>query len=325
MRAIVVRQFGGPEVLQLGDAENRAPGPTEVTVRVKAAGINPYEVYMRTGNYAIKPPLPYVPGSDAGGLIEAVGHEVKGFKPGDRVYTYSAEKALIGTYADTVTCDAKYVHHLGVHVSFAQGAAIGVPYTTAYRALFHRGRGLPGETVLVHGATGGVGLAAVQLAHHRGLRVIGTGGTGRSLDVVRENGADVVVSHLAEGYRDQIRAATGGKGVELIVEMAAHLNLDHDLQMLKVGGRVVIIGSRGPLQVDPRNAMNAEADIMGMIVLRAPEHDVASIHAALSRGLVNGTLRPIVREELPLVEAPKSHDMVMNAPDDAVGKIVLIP
>jgi NADPH:quinone reductase len=325
MRAIVVRQFGGPEVLTLGEADDRAPGPSEVKVRVRAAGINPYEVYMRTGSYAIKPPLPYIPGSDAAGTIEAVGADVEGFKPGDRVYTFSAREALLGTYAEVVTCPANRVFHLGNHVSFSQGAAIGVPYTTAYRALFHRGRGIPGETVLVHGATGGVGLAAVQLAHNRGLRVIGSGGSGRSLDVVREQGADVVVSHLADGYRDEIRAATKGRGVNLIVEMAAHLNLDHDLTLLAPGGRIVIIGSRGPLQVDPRNAMNAEADIMGMIVLNAPEHDVQSIHAALSRGLMNGTINPIVREELPLSEAPKAHDMVMNAPDDAVGKIVLIP
>ena len=325
MRAIVVRQFGGPEVLKLDDVEGRTPGPNEVQVRVRAVGINPYETYMRTGTYAVKPPLPYVPGSDAAGEVEAVGDNVDGFKPGDRVYTYAAHEALIGTYAEVVVCPASRVFALKGGASFSQGAAIGVPYTTAYRALFHRGRGVPGETVLVHGATGGVGLAAVQLAHHRGLRVIGSGGTGRSLDIVREQGADVVVSHLADGYRDDIRAATNDRGVVLILEMAAHLNLDHDLSLLAPGGRIVVIGSRGPLQLDPRRAMNCEGEILGMIVLNAPERDVVSIHAALGAGLANGTINPIVREELPLAEAARAHELVMNAPDDAVGKIVLLP
>jgi NADPH2:quinone reductase len=325
MRAIVVRQFGGPEVLKLDSVEDRAPGPAEVKVRIRAVGINPYETYMRTGNYAIKPPLPFVPGSDAAGEVEAVGAQVKTLKPGDRVYTYAGKEALIGTYAEAVVCPANRVFPLGNRVSFAQGAAIGVPYTTAYRALFQKGHGLPGETVLIHGATGGVGLAAVQLAHHRGLRVIGSAGSGRSLDVVREQGADMVVSHLANGYREEIMAATDHRGVDLILEMAAHLNLDHDLGLLAPGGRIVVIGSRGPLTVDPRKAMNCDGHILGMIVLNASEQDVASAHAALSVGLTNGTINPIVREELPLVEAGMAHERVMNSPDDAVGKIVLIP
>ena len=325
MRAIIVRQFGGPEVLKLDDVAERTPGPFDVKVQVRAVGVNPFETYMRAGNYAIKPPLPYVPGSDAAGEIEAVGEKVERFKPGDRVYTYAAKEGLIGTYAEIVVCPANRVFPLGDRVSFSQGAAIGVPYSTAYRALFQKGRAVPGETVLVHGATGGVGLAAVQLAHHRGLRVIGTAGTGRSLDITREQGADVVVSHLADGYRDEIRAATDHRGVDLILEMAAHLNLDHDLGLLAPGGRIVVIGSRGPLTVDPRRALNCEGEILGMIVLNAPERDVVSIHAALSAGLANGTINPIGRDELPLSEAARAHELVMNPPDDAVGKIVLLP
>jgi NADPH:quinone reductase len=325
MRAVLVREFGGPEVLTLGEAPERSTGPDEVQVRVRAAGINPFEVYMRTGTYAIKPPLPYVPGSDAAGIVEEVGTNVTRFKAGDRVYTYAASQSLLGTYAERVTAPENRVFPLGDRVSFSQGAAIGVPYTTAYRALFHRGGAIPGETVLIHGATGGVGIAAVQLAHHRGLRVIGSAGTGRSLDLVRDHGADVVVSHVKDGYRDDIRAATGGRGVDLILEMAAHLNLDHDLGLLSPGGRVVIIGSRGSLTLDPRNAMNAEADVRGMIVFKTPEKDLASIHAAIAVGLTNGTINPVVREEIPLQDAPRSHELVMNSPDDAVGKIVLIP
>lgn len=325
MRAILVRQFGGPEVLQIGEAEDRKPGPGEVKIRLRAAGINPFEVYMRTGTYAIKPPLPYVPGSDGAGEVEAVGAGVTRFKAGDRVYTYAAGASLIGTYAESVVCAESHVFPLGAKASFAQGAAIGVPYTTAYRALFNRGRAVPGETVLVHGATGGVGTAAVQLAHHRGLRVIGSGGSARSLDVVRSLGADVAVSHAQEGYREEIMAATGGKGVQLILEMAAHINLDHDLKLLAPGGRIVIIGSRGAVPVDPRGAMNAEADVLGMIVFKAPAAEVASIHAALAVGLANGTITPIIRAELPLADAPLAHERIMESNDDAVGKLVLVP
>ena len=155
---------------------------------MRAAGINPFEVYMRTGTYAIKPPLPYIPGSDGAGEVEAVGSGVTRVKVGDRVYTYAAGASLIGTYAESLVCAEKHVFPLGNKASFAQGAAIGVPYTTAYRALFNRGRAVPGETVLVHGATGGVGIAAVQLAHQRGLRVIGSGGSARSLSI-GHNGA----------------------------------------------------------------------------------------------------------------------------------------
>ncbi len=325
MRAIVVREFGGPEVLQIGEAPDRAPGPGEVRIRMRAAGINPFEVYMRTGNYAIRPPLPYVPGSDGAGEVEAVGAGVTRFVPGDRVYTYAAGDALVGTYAEQVVCPEGRGFPLGPRVSFAQGAAVGVPYTTAYRALFNRGRAQPGETVLIHGATGGVGIAAVQLAHHRGLRVIGSAGSAASLGAVREHGADVAVRHDQEGYREAILDATGRRGVHLILEMAAHVNLDHDLRLLAPGGRVVIIGSRGALPVDPRGAMNAEADVLGMIVFKAPEDEVASIHAALAVGLANGTLNPVVRVELPLAEAPLAHQRNMADDPDGVGKIVLVP
>jgi len=325
LRAIVVRQFGGPEVLTLDHVDEPTPGPFEVKVRVRAVGINPFDTYMRTGNYAIKPPLPYVPGSDAAGEIEAVGGNVGRFKAGDRVYVYAGREGLIGAYAEVIVCPATRVFPLSGGVSFSQGAAIGVPYSAAYRALFQKGRATPGETVLIHGATGGVGLAAVQLAHHRGLRVIGTAGTGRSLDIVREQGADVVVSHLTDGYRDEIRAATGHVGVDLILEMAAHINLDHDLGFLAPGGRVVVIGSRGPVTIDSRRAMSCEAEIQGIVVLAASERDVVSIHANLAAGLANGTIKPIVRQELPLSEAARAHELVMSAPDDAVGKIVLLP
>jgi NADPH2:quinone reductase len=325
MQAIVVREFGGPEVLQIGTVDDPTPGPGEVGIQVRAAGVNPFDRYMRSGTYAIKPKLPYSPGSDAAGEVYAVGQGVTGFRAGDRVYVYGTRDGLIGTYAERAICPAARVFRLADRVSFAQGAAIGVPYTTAYRALFQRGEAKPAETVLIHGATGGVGIAAVQLACQAGLRVIATGGTPPSLDVVRQQGAHVVVSHLVEGYRAEIQEATGGAGVDLILEMAAHLNLDHDLQLLANGGRIVIIGNRGRTEIDARHAMNRDADVRGMVVFNAPESHVASAQAAVQAGLANGTLNPIIREELPLREARRAHEALAVLSDDAVGKFVLVP
>lgn len=325
MQAILVREFGGPDVLKLGHVDTRTPGPDEVSLKVRAVGVNPYETLMRTGTYAIKPALPYIPGSDGAGEVLAVGANVTRVKPGDRVYIYGTRDGWLGTYAEQAVCPATRVFPLGPRISFAQGASLGVPYTTAYRALFHRGNAKPGETVLIHGATGAVGIAAVQIAHHHGMRVIGTGGSPRTLDIVREQGAEVAVSHDAPGYRDDIMAATAGHGVNLVLEMAAHLNLDHDLMMLAPGGRVVVIGNRGRVEIDARHTMNRDAAILGMVVLNAPESDVQSIHAALVAGIANGTLNPIVREELPLGDAARAHEMLANLSPDAVGRVVLIP
>src|SRR5207247_9589512 len=173
-------------------------------VRVRAAGVNPVDAYMHTGSYVRKPPLPYTPGQDGAGEVESVGADVKEFKPGDRVYIAGVGNtaAGAGTYAERAVCVSSQLHRLPARITFSQGAALGVPYCTAYRALFQRALARPGETVLVHGATGGVGIAAVELAHARGLRVVGSGGSDRGLAAVREHGADVVVNHKAPNYTD---------------------------------------------------------------------------------------------------------------------------
>jgi NADPH:quinone reductase-like Zn-dependent oxidoreductase len=196
--------------------------------------VNPVDSYIHTGTHARKPALPYTPGFDGAGEVERVGAEVKGFAPGERVYIGGPGYAPggVGTYAERALCPPAHLHALPARSSFAQGAAIGVPYATAYRALFQRATTRPGETVLVHGATGGVGIATVELAHARGLRVIGSGGTDAGSPPSARHGADVVVNHRTPGYTDEIMQATGGRGVDVIVEMAAHVNLDRDLTLL---------------------------------------------------------------------------------------------
>jgi NADPH2:quinone reductase len=324
MKAIRVHEFGGPTVLKLGEIPDPKAGPGEVVVRVRAAGVNPVDAYLHSGTYPRKPPLPYTPGSDGAGEVESVGADVVGFKPGDRVYIAGAGNTVAGagTYAERAICIPSQLHHLPVRVSFGQGAALGVPYCTAYRALFQRAHAKPGESVLVHGATGGVGIAAVELAHARGMTVVGSGGTDAGLAIVREHGADVVVNHRTPGYTDQIMKATGGRGVNLVVEMAAHINLDRDLSLLAKGGRVVVVGNRGRTEIDARQAMGRDAAILGMTLFNATDSDLVEIHAALIAGLENGTLNPVVGREIPLADAARAHETVMEP--GALGKIVLV-
>jgi NADPH2:quinone reductase len=286
--------------------------------------VNPVDTYLHGGAYARKPTLPYTPGMDGAGEIEAVGAGFTGFAVGDRVYIGGPGRTIAGagTYAERALCTADQLHRLPARATFAQGAALGVPYATAYRALFDRAQVRPGETVLVHGATGGVGIAAVELAHAHGLRVIGSGGTDRGLQAAREHGADVVVNHTASGYLSEITAATGGRGVDVIIEMAAHINLDKDLSLLAPRGRVVVVGNRGRVEIDARQAMVRDAAILGMTLFNATDADLASIHAALVDGLANGTLNPLIGREMPLADAARAHAAVMQP--GAHGKIVLV-
>ena len=320
MKATRVHEFGGPEVLKYEQTADVKAGAGQVVVRVKAAGVNPVDTYIRAGTYAKKPALPYTPGTDGAGVVEAAGAGVTRVKAGDRVYLAGS---LSGTYAELALCEESQVQPLPVKASFAQGAAVYVPYATAYRALFQIAHAEAGETVLVHGASGGVGVAAVQLARAAGLSVIGTGGTEKGRQMVLEQGAHHVLDHRAADYLPQALALTGGRGVNLILEMLANVNLGKDLPLLAFGGRVVVIGNRGTVEINARDAMARDASILGMVLWNAPAAAVTSIHPALVAGMENGTLRPIVGREMPLGDAAKAHVAVMEA--GAFGKIVLIP
>ena len=320
MKAIRVREFGPPEVMRIVEAPDPSPGPGQVLVRIRAAGVNPVETYIRSGAYARRPALPYTPGHDAAGIVEAVGDGVTGVAAGDRVYT---SETVTGAYAELALCNAARVHPLPGSVSYAQGAAVGVPYATAWRALFQRARAVPGETVLVHGASGGVGIAAVQIARAAGLRVFGTAGTAEGIALVLRERAHAAFDHRSAGYKEEAVAATGGRGFDVILEMLANVNLPWDLKALAMGGRVVVIGNRGTVEIDPRDAMARDASVVGMSLFNIPDADRAIVHAALVAGLENGMLRPVIGRELPLSAAPESHVAVMSP--GARGKIVLLP
>ena len=320
MKAIRVHEFGGPEVLRLEDVPTARSGSGQVLVRMHAIGVNPVETYIRAGTYPRKPELPYTPGNDGAGVIEQVGPDANEFKSGDRVYTAGS---VSGTYAEFALCKTDQVHRLPANVSFAQGAAMGTPYATAYRGLFQRADAEPGETVLVHGASGGVGMAAVQLARSHGLRVFGTAGSDEGLRLAREQGAHEVFDHREPDHFEHVMNATNGRGVDVIVELLANVNLGKDLTILAKTGRVVVIGSRGRVEIDPRDTMQRDADIRGMVLPNTPPAELASVHAALVAGLENGTLRPVIDKELPLAEAAQAHRAVMES--GAMGKIVLVP
>ncbi|HEV1995956.1 MAG TPA: NADPH:quinone reductase [Candidatus Acidoferrum sp.] len=320
MKAILVREFGGPEVLKLEDVPTPKPAAGQVLVRIHAAGVNPYDTYMRAGTYPVKPPLPYTPGSDAAGVIEAAGDGVKKVKPGDRVYT---AKTVTGAYAEYALALEEQVHSLPEKISFGQGAAVWVPYGTAYHALHHSAEARAAETVLVHGASGGVGSAAVQMARAMGLTVFGTGGTQKGLDLAKREGAHQVFDHSKAGYQEEILKATGGHGVDIILEMLANVNLAHDTKLLASHGRVIVIGNRGEVTINARELMGRRASIRAFTLWGVTPAEETEIHAGLIAGLENGTLRPVVGKELPLAEAARAHKEILEP--GAAGKIVLVP
>ncbi|MCK6555919.1 NADPH:quinone reductase [Candidatus Binatia bacterium] len=318
MKAIRVAAHGGPEVLDYVDLADPQAGPGQVVVRVHAAGVNPVDTYIRAGTQGYGAPLPYTPGLDAAGVVESVGSGVTRWRAGDRVFTAGT---LSGAYAERAVCVERQVHPLPDGVGFAAGAALGIPYGTAYRALFQRARVLPGETVLIHGGSGGVGIAAIQMARAHGCRVVATAGTDRGRELAREQGAHHAFDHGSEGYLGAVLAATGGHGVDAVLEMLANANLGKDLEVLAPRGRVVVIGSRGSVEINPRELMRRDADVRGMSLLVAPEHDLLAAYAGIAAGLEAGVLRPIVGRELPLAEAAAAHRLVMEP--GAFGKIVL--
>ena len=320
MKAVVVREFGAPGVLKIEDVPVPTPGPSQVLVRIKAIGVNPVETYIRTAAYAKKPNLPYTPGTDAAGVVEAVGANVTSVKTGDRVYTHGT---VSGSYAEVAICEEPQVHPLPPKITFQQGAALGIPYGTAWRALFLKAQAKRGETVFVHGASGGVGVAAVQLAKAAGLRVIGTAGTDKGMALVREQGAHEVLNHREADYLSRVMSLSEGRGADVVLEMLANVNLDKDFDLLALRGRVVAVGNRGRIEIDPGKLMTKEGALYGMRGFNATPDEHRVTHAALVEGLEAGALNPIVGKELTLAQAPEAHVAVLEP--GAYGKIVLIP
>ncbi|XP_012578121.1 PREDICTED: quinone oxidoreductase isoform X2 [Condylura cristata] len=271
MRAIRVLEFGGPEVLKLqSDVAVPFPKDNQVLIKVHACGVNPVETYIRSGTYSRKPLLPYIPGSDVAGVIEAVGDNVSTFKKGDRVFTSST---ITGGYADYALAADHTVYTLPEKLDFKQGAAIGIPYFTAYRALFHSAHVKAGESVLVHGASGG--------------------------------------------------KSVGESGINVIIEMLANVNLSKDLNLLSYGGRVIVVGSRGPIEITPRDTMAKESSIIGVSLYSSTKEEFRQCAAALQAGIEIGWLRPVIGSQYPLEKVAQAHENIIYG-SGATGKMILL-
>ncbi|XP_015668694.1 quinone oxidoreductase isoform X2 [Protobothrops mucrosquamatus] len=321
MRAIKVFEFGGPEVLKLQlDTLVPVPKENQVLIKVHACGINPVDTYIRSGSYKRKPSLPYTPGTDVAGVVEEVGEHVTAFKKGDRVFTLGT---ISGGYAEYTVASTDTIFPLSDKLDFKQGAAIGIPYFTAFRALFQKGSAKAGETVLVHGASGGVGIAACQLARAYGLKVWGTAGTEKGLDLVLKNGACRVFNHRKSDYLAEIKKIAGAQGIDVIIEMLASVNLANDLQLLSRGGRVMIVGSRGSIEINPRESMGNESSIIGITLFSASKEEMHECAMAILAGIEVGWLKPAVGLEYPLEKAAEAHKDIIHS-QGASGKMVLL-
>ena len=316
MHRVVVRSFGPPSVLQVETWEQAdiQARPDQVVVRIRAFGINPVETYVRNGLYDPLPSLPYTPGTDAAGVVESIGPLVaqSNLHVGQRVWLTGA---VSGTYTSHAVCNAADVHILPETVSFEAGAALGIPYRTAYRALALIGQAKRGESVLIHGATGGVGIAAIQIAKMMGLGPIIASTSSSDPEVIQllsVNGADAVVKH---GQFEE--------KVDVILENLANVNLAKDLKLLKKNGRVIIVGNRGEVTINPRDLMRCEGSIRGLVGPGSIE-DKMVIDAAIQDGLETGQIRPVVGVTFEPSQTALAHEEMMSHSLGTRGKIVVL-
>jgi NADPH2:quinone reductase len=335
MLAIRVHSFGGPEVLRLDTVPDLpAPGSGQVRVRLGAAGVNPVDTYIRAGTYGPRA-FPFTPGMDGAGVVEALGSDVLSRRPdlapGARVWVC---RSLTGTYAQRALCEMHQVRPLPARLSFEQGAGVGVASLTAWSALFQRARARAGETVLVRGASGGVGQAAVALAKAAGLRVIATAGTAEGRELVKRLGADIVVDHRSPDCEQRLaeaaasldsrspRPANVPPGPDVIVEVLANVNLAHDLALVGFRGRIVVVGNRGEITINPRAAMARDASVLGMSLMNLQPAEWDEACAAVGAALGSGVLVPEVSHVFDLADAPRAHERVMDS-TGTLGKVVL--
>ena len=321
MNAVQVHKFGGPEVLEYStNVPHPKPGPDDVLVRIKAAGVNPVDEFIATGTF-VPPPLPYIPGMEFSGIIEEIGSNVTTLKVGQRVYGGDLQK--MGSYAQYVAIRQNCVHPLHDQLTFSQGASIFVPYFTAYRALCHLGQAKPGETVLVHGASGGVGIAAVQIASGLGLTVIGTASTPEGQELVKKAGAHFVFNHYEEGYLEKIKEAADERGIDLILENSGDKNLRKDIGLVRDQGRIILIGSRAPdAAVNVIDTLLHEILVKGLSLFKITDNQLFETREALSAGAKVGWLNPYIWKEFPLEKIADALALLKSG-SGARGKVIL--
>ncbi len=318
VKAVQIEEFGGPEVLKLTEIEEPSPRENEVKVRMYATGLNPSENYTISGTYAYNvPDLPYVPGYDGAGVIEEIGPGVDNVQVGDRVYLSAfSSKKNTGTYAEKLVIDAKSVFPLPDHLSFNEGAALGIPVFTAYSALHQKARIKAGEVVLIHGASGAVGTMAVQIAKAAGAIVIGTSSTEKGRKTILKLGADYAIPHVTEENKNQLMEITDNKGPAVIIEFLANVNLETDSKVIADFGRIIVVGNRGTIEFTPRNLMSNEATVTGMAFTDPSEKVMHEVQHGV-RALINSQfLKPVIGQKFTLNEATEAHKHMMESSGD---------
>lgn len=313
MRAIQTQYHG--DQLTLNQSSDLVVGDDEILISVKVAGVNPVDTYIAAGTNGYTATFPHTPGLDAAGIVTELGAKVTHFKVGQRVYCSGSKT---GTCADFTVVSASNVFPLSDHLSFEQGACLGTPYATAWRALFMRANCQSGETVFIHGASGGVGLAALQLAKATGCKVFASAGSVQGRELLKQQGADLVVNHLDKAHYQIVKEAGG---VDVILEMLANQNLGDDLPLLNMSGSVVVIGSRGPVEINPRNLMAKDACIMGMSMANVNKAQRSQIHDALFTSAEKNEINPVIAKHFELDNSAEAHVAVMES--GSMGNIVI--
>ena len=323
MNAIQVHKFGGPEVLEYHTNVPRPkPGPDDVLVRIKAVGVNPVDVLIRTGSFGPQQ-FPYIPGADFAGIIEEVGSKVTDVKVGQRVYgsDLTAPDGM-KAYAQFIAIKHNLVHPLHDNLTFSQGASIPIPYFTQYRALYHVAQAKPGETVFIHGASGGVGIAAVQIASGLGLTVIGTASTPEGQELAKKAGAHFIFNHYEEGYLEKVKEAAGERGIDVILESIADKNLKKDIGLVRNKGRIIVIGGVTDIAINPLDVFVHEIVMKGVMIYQITDEEIFETRQALYAGAKAGWLNPYIWKEFPLKKAADAH-ILLKSRSGALGKIIL--
>ncbi|XP_047134314.1 quinone oxidoreductase isoform X1 [Hydra vulgaris] len=318
MRGINVSEFGGPNVLKLvHNLPIPVPLSKQILVNVKAAGVNPVDTYIRQGNHPLSPILPYIPGKDGAGVVHQIGSDVKNFKKGDSIWFCGS---VTGSYAEYCLCNEEDASHLPEKMTFDEGAMLGTPYLTASRALFQKAHVKEGMKVMVHGATGGVGTAAVQICQSLGIKVVATAGSAHGIDLLKSQGVDSIYNHHEEGYVEDIIKHEGH--IDVILEMLANVNLSKDLSIIGAGGTIVIIGSRGPVTIVPRAIMSSECVVTGVMLFKSTDDEKKDNFSIVNKGIKDNWLKPVLWKTYDLEFAKDSHKEIIEN-NGARGQIIL--
>jgi len=331
MKAVCIEEFGQPEVLKIKEVKAPVPKRSEVLVKVKAAGVNPVDIHLRQGSFMNLPPLPLILGKEVAGDVEAVGSNVTEFKVGDRVTCCLPRD---GGYAEYVTCTESHTLRLPDRLTYSQGAAIYVAYFTAYRALITKAKAKKGETVLIHGASGAVGIAAIQLAKYLGLTITGTAGSEEGIQLIKSIGVDSALPHNEKGYLLRAFATTEGKGFDIILENCADINLGNDLHLLGPNGRVVVIGTKKPTNlhpksqpsvvVQPRSLIFTEGSIHAVKLIGITPNEFEEYGNFIVSKAEEGVLTPVIAQEFSSEQAHLAHQFFIDNNCHAKGKIVIV-